>query len=502
MSRRAEDKIGALKMIGFMIADQEIDTHSSLLQGASDVAFAQFGDDWHVVVSAEADSAITVFDFDGTIGTQRDVQGYSSTSGIRTAWNLTLAQVDGQTVIIPATRYEDQVRIYEFDGALDGTAPGVGGLGLTHAVTLGDDTFVYAADLAGRGLDAYRLEGDLSMDEVATLSDTAETYLGDVRAMASASVDGTAMLFVASGYDAGLAAYSIGSNGRLTLGDTVAPGDESGFSRPAALETVTVGGQEFLVMASAGSSSLTVFRIATDGTLSEVDHLIDTLDTRFQGASELTSFDYEGRSFVVAAGSDDGISVLELRDGGRFWDYGALADTYETTLDNVSGLDARVIDGTPTILVSSDTDHGITQVELDMAGLEDVISGSEGNELLRGTSSADVIEGKGGNDRLEGRGGSDILVDGTGADMLTGDGGQDLFQFVADDNLDIITDYSVGYDRIDLSGYGGVRSIFDLVMYETCGSVMIEVGGDRILIQGSEDDPYAVADFTGSDFLF
>ncbi|MEJ6708910.1 MAG: hypothetical protein QNK92_08955 [Amylibacter sp.] len=43
-------------------------------------------------------------------------------------------------------------------------------------------------------------------------------------------------------------------------------------------------------MASAGTSSLTVYSVSANGALFETDFLIDSLDTLFQDASVLESF--------------------------------------------------------------------------------------------------------------------------------------------------------------------------------------------------------------------
>jgi hypothetical protein len=55
------------------------------------------------------------------------------------------------------------------------------------------------------------------------------------------------------------------------------------------------------------------------------------------------------------------------------------------------------------------------------------ITGTNGNDVLRGTAKADRINGRGGNDRLSGRGGADTLVGGPGRDSLDGGAGNDRF---------------------------------------------------------------------------
>ena len=77
------------------------------------------------------------------------------------------------------------------------------------------------------------------------------------------------------------------------------------------------------------------------------------------------------------------------------------------------------------------------------------LTGSNYNDRLTGNAAANLLSGGGGND---------ILVGGTGKDVLTGGVGNDTFDFnaLAETGLtsstwDIITDFTRGADKIDLS---------------------------------------------------
>ncbi|WP_017080460.1 VWA domain-containing protein, partial [Vibrio splendidus] len=66
----------------------------------------------------------------------------------------------------------------------------------------------------------------------------------------------------------------------------------------------------------------------------------------------------------------------------------------------------------------------------------------------------DTLQGGLGDDILYGQGGDDILIGGLGNDILVGGEGDDIFKWVdepLDDYRDVITDFEVGSDRIDLS---------------------------------------------------
>ena len=205
---------------------------------------------------------------------------------------------------------------------------------------------------------------------------------------------------------------------------------------------------------------------------------------------------------MIAAGSDNDITILELTATGQLWEMASLADTYDTTLANVTGISAEVINGSVEILVSSATDHGFTHIALDTSMMDSAITGSAAADFLRGTFSSDLIYGLDGNDNLVGRGGADTLVDGAGIDYLTGDGGRDVFMFGEDGEIDPICDYSVGYDQIDLSQFAGVFGMNDIEIIQWCDGVIIVVNEDAIVVQNKDNSEYLAEEFGTFDFLF
>ena len=93
----------------------------------------------------------------------------------------------------------------------------------------------------------------------------------------------------------------------------------------------------------------------------------------------------------------------------------------------------------------------------------DQLFGGENGDILNGGAGNDWLQGDDGNDTLRGDGGGDQLIGGAGKDILTGGADADMFVFnsAADsalvslfvstiDNVDTITDFVHGVDRIDL----------------------------------------------------
>ncbi len=102
-----------------------------------------------------------------------------------------------------------------------------------------------------------------------------------------------------------------------------------------------------------------------------------------------------------------------------------------------------------------------------LLGGADDITGSARKDVIRSGGGDDLIRGLGGHDALRGDAGNDTLIGGAGVDRLTGGAGADLFVFGPGDGLrDVITDFTPGTDRIDLSAAGrplafGTDVVFD-----------------------------------------
>jgi len=82
------------------------------------------------------------------------------------------------------------------------------------------------------------------------------------------------------------------------------------------------------------------------------------------------------------------------------------------------------------------------------------LSGMGGVDILNGNGGSDTLSGGDGNDTLNGGSGNDLLDGGSGSDLLTGGSGADLFAFMnslSSSNIDVVTDYSVADDTIQLN---------------------------------------------------
>lgn len=270
---------------------------------------------------------------------------------------------------------------------------------------------------------------------------------------------------------------------------------------PSALSAANVDGLNYLVLGSAGSNSLSVMHIGTDGALTITDHLLDDRKSRFGGVADIAVVTVEGHTYVIAGGSDDGISVFQLLPGGQLLARAHIADETQMGLANVSSITATA-DGTAiTIFVGSSAEIGITQLRFEIGLTGSTLTATPDTRYLLGTGGVDMLIGDASHNILNGAAGDDIIFDGTGRDRLTGGAGADTFILTYDQEFDSIEDFDPMVDRLDLSAWPGLRSMSQLTLVPFDGGIKVAYGGDIVVLR-SADGTTITPDMLNAELLF
>ncbi|WP_430463354.1 calcium-binding protein [Tabrizicola sp.] len=153
----------------------------------------------------------------------------------------------------------------------------------------------------------------------------------------------------------------------------------------------------------------------------------------------------------------------------------------------------------------------------------DRLYGGTGNDTLTGGNDNDSLWGDAGNDSLVGGAGNDRIQGGAGRDSATGSSGNDVFVFQTGDmtnwgattgttaermaQLDLITDFVIGQDKIHFAGISGITSVSDFTVWQyTVGTnvhfaMSHSATGQRILVDVA--DTVTWSQFTAStNFIF
>ncbi|WP_112310929.1 calcium-binding protein [Pseudogemmobacter bohemicus] len=438
---------------GMQLISQSALAARSRLSAPPTLDFYQLGSTRHLIYSGIEESTLVSFrlNADGTLRNTSRPDG--GPTGIISA--QVLMSFGDQTWLYAATADSGLVSVYS-------VAPSNGAMALTGTLRLGPD-----------------LPG-------ITLSTMTGFSIGAAQFVAVASLQGDR-----------IDVLRLTATGQPFVASSIGAAEGLGINDPSALRYVEIHGASYLVVASGSSSSITLLALSASGAMTVADHLVDTLDTRFQGVLTLEVITMNGRGFVVAGGGDGGLQVFEILPGGRFVTAATILQQPGMVLDNITALALQPgTDGFWIYVAGEGT--GITRLFVATGVLPAAISGSDGADALSGGSGHDLIQGGAGNDTLYGGAGDDILMDGTGSDRLYGGAGADLFVLSSDGVVDYIHDYQPGIDRIDLSAWGRFYSLGDLTIIPTANGAIIRYATEELVVYSANGLPLNASGFASA----
>jgi Ca2+-binding RTX toxin-like protein len=437
-----------------------------------------------------------------------DMQEYSGASRIPVLHGVNIVTLNGSDFLLVGSNDTHEMTGYRLadDGSIGRRHSvdwGPIDNGATHIefITIAGRTFVATASENGAGLSVFEVTDDgatLSFE----LSGAAPDAVTTVASMDVITLGGTTYVLTASTEQNEVSTFRIDGSGALTLVDTFGAFDGLGISAPTGMEVVTIGANSYVILASSVSDSLSVLRLTDDGSLEAVDHVIDTLNTRFENIGEMDVFDVDGHIFVLASGTDNGLSLLTLLPNGRLQHLETLAWDGDNGLNSISAIEVVNVGGAIQVFVASGTGEGLFQFDFDTSDLGSTLIGTPAPETLSGTGRDDLIEGGSGNDVLRGNNGDDILVDGMGRDTFWGGAGADTFVMMPEDNsTDTVMDFERGVDVLDLSNFGMLYSVSQITVISTSYGARVTFRGETFEIHSIDGYSLNADDMFGGSFL-
>jgi Ca2+-binding RTX toxin-like protein len=394
----------------------------------------------------------------------------------------------------------------ETDGAFDGATPltGVGFSGFQDysVVTLSSGAQIVYGGIAGtQWIGQITFDASGAMIENSQFVGPTGSYINQISATVSVTIGGQNLLLTASGVDNGISSWLIDETGALTLAQNLGTVQNLWVSAPTVMAAAIVGGTSYVLLGAAGSGSITVMEIDASGQMIIRDHVLDTLDTRFDGITALEIVTHDGQTYVIAGGADDGITVFTLLEGGQLVERAHIADTTEMGLDNISAIAVTGNGDGLDIYVTSSSEIGLTKLRYDTGAAGITATATLAGGVLVGTAGTDIVQGHDGADDLQAGAGDDILRDGDGSDTMTGGAGDDVFILSADGMADTITDFTLGEDTIDLSNWSMLRDVSQLTMTIIENGVEIRYGDELLTIYSADGNPIDYRDFTNADLI-
>jgi len=227
---------------------------------------------------------------------------------------------------------------------------------------------------------------------------------------------------------------------------------------------------ENVVMEGGNNISITANSLDNQIDTNNGSNAVTTLsgnDTINLKADSVWGGDYVAKNMSnsLSIGTNEKISINGLNSFSDVIDGGADVDTLNLTTGNDAFFIDDIYSDTHTSLDSSlvSTTQGINStarivnLEVINAGIgDDIVDLTSSNFILanaieiNGEDGNDILWGSNGNDTINGGEGDDTIFGGTGSDTLTGGTGSDIFQFTATAGSDVITDFNLTDDSIQL----------------------------------------------------
>lgn len=374
---------------------------------------------------------------------------------------MSLIEVNGVMCIAVAGSGVDQLYLYDVntDGTF-GAAQQMSGISTALSklmeVSQVDPQTVYMADALSGTINAYTINTNGTLSQQMQVADTNTTYAAEVMAIKSTKVMQSDYVISASQSEKGVSVYRIDGD-KLTNTGNAGVNEGLGIMTPTDMQVVQINGRSFILLASAPndgqgqSGAITVMELAQDGSLVSTDHLIDTARTHFGNVQSMEVVEADGRTYVMAGGGDDGVTLFVLLPNGRLQMMGTVSG--DQGLENITSMAANFADGTLHLYVASEVQSGVTEITVDVSNHGEVIQGAHSGGTITGTALDDILIGGAGDDEIFGGAGDDLIEDGLGVDTLHGGDGADTFILRSDFTHDEIHDFQAGLDRLDLSAW-------------------------------------------------
>lgn len=377
----------------------------NLVSGINDLRLVIQGGQTVLYAATRAGGGVLALDADGPLSVI-DQEQLAPGATLPAPASLDLLMINGSQhlVVGGANRSGVEVRALQFDGSFSGPVTLVGSLAGAIAaqavVTIGTATYFYAARMGESTIHAYSVapNGTMTLVGSRVLDGTLSGI--DISELRTIAVGGHTFLIGLSLEADVLRAFPIGPGGEIGPPQMLGAPQGLGLSEPGAIQAVSLGGVTYLLVAGTGSSSLSVVEIGATGAMRVTDHVVDTLDTRFQGASALATAMIGDRVFVIVGGSDSGVTLMTLLPDGRLLATGQQLQLPGLALDNITAMTARVTGGMIDLFVASEG-AGITRLTINPGPVSQTLTGSTAGGTIVGSSAGDMILAGDGDTRFQ-----------------------------------------------------------------------------------------------------
>ena len=337
-----------------------------LLDGVYSVTTAEVGGMTYLFVAGYLDNGVNVFSVanNGSLNNVTNVKNDSSLE-LEGAISVTIAEVGGMTYLFVAGDFDDGVSVFSVanngsltnvDNVSDDSSLELDGVYSVTTAEVGGMTYLFVAGRDDSGVSVFSVANNGSLTNVDNVSDDSSLELDGARSVTIAEVGGMTYLFVAGYWDDGVSVFSVANNGSLTNVDNVTDASSLELDGASSVTTAEVGGMTYLFVAGFDDDGVSVFSVANNGSLTNVHNVTDASSLELDGATSVTTVEVGGMTYLFVAGYyDDGVSVFSVANNGSL-----------NNVDNVSDDSSLLLNGSISV-----TTGGREMTYLFVSGFDD-----------------------------------------------------------------------------------------------------------------------------------
>ena len=313
-----------IKVFTFINTDNTTDNVTFNLDNPRSIATTQISDKTFLFLSGYEDDGVSSFSIsiDGTL-TNIDNIGDATNYELDGAASLTTTQISDKTFLFVAGRIDDGLSV--FDVSSDGTLTNVdniddiddidynlNGAASVTTAQISDKTFLFVAGASDSGISVFDIASDGALTHLYSVNNNSILNLDAAISVTTAQIGSKTFLFVTGFYD-GISVFEVASSGTLTNIDNV----DSALYGTIAATTAQIGNKTFLFVADLLEHGVRVFDVSSDGNLTNVDNISDNSELELYRAASVTTAQIGSKYYLFVAGREDnGFSIFEIaRDG-------------------------------------------------------------------------------------------------------------------------------------------------------------------------------------------
>ena len=322
-------------------------------------------------------------------------------------------------------------------------------------------TYLFVAGNADSGVSVFSVANNGDLNNVTNVSDDSNLELEGVYSVTTAEVGRMTYLFVAGRDDDGVSVFSVANNGDLNNVHNVSDDSNLELNGASSVTTAEVGRMTYLFVAGRDDDGVSVFSVANNGDLNNVNNISDDSSLELNGDRSVTTAEVVGMTYLFVAGDvDNGVSVFSVANNGDLNNVTNVSDDSILNLDGARSVTTAEVGGMTYLFVAGGNDDGVS-----------VFSVANNGALNNVTNVSDD---------------SRLLLDGAQS-VTTAEVGGMTYLFVTGGNDDGVSVFSVANNG-DLNNVTNVSDDSRLLLDGAQSVTTAEVGGMTYLFVASRDD--------------